>query len=191
MDLEIANGAAAGCVAETATQVVNEEGGETTTATTQVSTEEVVGEGSAINKYNDKQVAVLEMLDCTIYYFVPEDGVHKPYFALVNPMRKEFPLKLYRSAMLKLAEYLPAAFDKVAAFQANYPGDDLCHEVALISKHNNSYVRLVVTTYSQKAYMYVRLYDKKDGKMEPSRYGVRIMGGDSIKSFNDFVASCK
>lgn len=143
------------------------------------------------NKYNDRLVASLEMLDCSIQYYVPEDGVHKPYYMLVNPQRKDFPLRLYRSAMVKLVDGLPKAFAKASELESNYPGDEMHYEIALVHKYNNSYVRLVVITFSETAYVYIRLYDKRDDKMEPTRYGVRLMKGDNLAAFNDFVAKCK
>lgn len=141
--------------------------------------------------YDDVLASSLEMLECTINYWVPKDGAHKAYFTLVNPQRKEYPLRLYRTSMVKLVDQLPKALEKALDLEANYPGDETLHEVAIINKHNNSYVRLVVTTFAESAYVYVRLYEKKDDKMEPSRYGVRFMRGDNFKAFNDFVAGCK
>lgn len=141
--------------------------------------------------FDDKLEASLELLECTINYWVPKDGIHKPYFTLVNPQRKEHPLRLYRTSMVKIVDQLPKAFEKASELEANYPGEEMLHEVAVVNKHKNSYVRLIVTTFAQSAYVYVRLYEKKDDKMEPSRYGVRFMRGDNFKAFNDFVASCK
>lgn len=151
---------------------------------------EVISNDVVPNPYNDVCARQLELLYSSILFYVPKQP-HKPYFLLVNPERKDKPLKLYRSAMLKLVENLNLAKAKVESIRADYPGDEILYEIAIINRRKESYVRLVVQTFGNEGYIYVRLFEKKEGRMEPTRYGIRIMPDDPMEKIKDFVSVCK
>lgn len=142
------------------------------------------------NTFGDVCQEKLELLHSTVYFFVPKPP-HKPYFMLVNPERKDRPLRLYRSAMMKLVEQLPRAIEKVDQIRKEYPGDDVLYEIAVINQKNQNLVRLVVQTYIKEGYIYVRMFNKTDGTLSPTKYGIRIMYEDDLVKFNNFVAKCK
>lgn len=145
---------------------------------------------SVANAYNDVCTKKLELLNSSVCFYEPKPP-HKPYFLLINPERKDKPLRLYRSSMLKLAEHLPKAIAKVDQVRKEYPGDNILYEIAIVNQRKENYVRLVVQTYNNEGYIYVRLFNKKDGVLSPTKFGVRIIYEDDLEKFNSFVAECK
>src|SRR5574343_546561 len=130
-------------------------------------------------------ITELCLSECTIQV---RGGKFSNYFLLASHKNPEKTLRLYKPAMMRLLEMLPAAFDVAQAMEIdNYP-DDSSHTVAQINARNNTEINLYVQMFQGKSYVFVRLFVKQeDGSMLPSTYGVQISNTDNIQSIANFV----
>ena len=137
----------------------------------------VYQEGPLINE--------LCLTECTIQV---RGGKFSNYFLLASHKNPEKTLRLYKPAMMRLLDMLPAAFDVAQAMEIDSYPDDSSHTVAQINARNNTEINLYVQMFQGKSYVFVRLFVKQeDGSMLPSTYGVQISNTDNIQSITNFV----
>lgn len=131
----------------------------------------------------------LEFAYCNLEYCKPEKG--NGYFLLVNPSDPTHPLKLYRSAMVKLLRQLPIAFEEAASLEQQEEPltDNDLYDCGIINSHETMNVRLVISTFHGHANIWLRLYSKLEGTNQiiPTKIAVRFSPNDSIAAMSEFV----
>lgn len=126
-------------------------------------------------------------------YCKPEKG--NGYFLLVNPSDPTHPLKLYRSAMVKLVRQLPIAIKEAALLEEleEKPADNDLYDCGVINAYEGMTVRLVISTFLGHANIWLRLYSKLDDtdQVIPTKIGVRFSPNDSLEAMSDFLKNRK
>lgn len=119
---------------------------------------------------------------------------HKPpningYYLLVNHSDTSQPLKLYQSGMAKVCRLLPVAFQEASALETSgsLPDDEI-YDCGAINKYGNMTVRLVLSTFRNRAFVWLRLYvQSPENDVLPTRRGVRFSVQDDLQAIVDFI----
>jgi len=127
----------------------------------------------------------LEHMDIEYYKPTNLNG----YFLLVSHNDPSNPVKLYPSGMNRLYKALDPAFQKAhnLEIQDVLPDEEL-YNCGTINEHGNMVVRLVVSTFKGKAFVWLRLYVKNENKeFLPTKRGVRFSASDDLQAISDFI----
>lgn len=120
---------------------------------------------------------------------------HKPanisgYYLLVNHSDTSNPIKLYQSSLNKLCKLLPLAFKEASKLetQGNVQDDEL-YNCGIINKYGNMTLRLVLSTFRERAFVWLRLYIlSPENDCLPTKRGVRFSVQDDIQAIEDFIS---
>lgn len=128
----------------------------------------------------------LELVYCTIEYFKPQEG--KEYYLITSGTQLNHPLRLFQSAMDKLAEALPIAMEQARSMDKTDLDNEVRRDIAQILQYGMSKVRLYINMYESRAIVWLRLFSgKPNGPVLPTKCGVRFHLEDNIESIINFA----
>lgn len=121
---------------------------------------------------------------------------HKPpnisgYYMLVNHSDTSNPIRLYQSGMTKLYRLLPVAFQEASGLETSGTlQDDEIYDCGTINKYGNMTLRLVLSTFRQRAFVWLRLYvQSPENDVLPTKLGVRFSVQDDLQAIGDFISN--
>lgn len=128
----------------------------------------------------------VHMTHFSVCHFKPLD--ENEYFMLTDNDNPSHPLKLYKSGMKNLIKALPFAMKEAARLEQDNLPDNELFEAGIINKYGTMKVRLVLSTFRQKVFIWLRLYTMDDNGNElPTKTGVRFSKDDNIGSLENLI----
>lgn len=111
------------------------------------------------------------------------------FFLLVNQNDPTNSLKLYPAGFKRLCKALPFAFKGVRKLEMQdvIPDDEL-YNCGTINKHENMHIRLVLTTFMNKVFIWLRLYVlNENNDYLPTKKGVRFSVSDNLQAIENLI----
>lgn len=145
---------------------------------------------SAPNALTESSVAVktLQLQHMDVEYHKPANT--SGYYLLVNHSDPSNPIQLYQSGMNKLHRQLEFAIEEATKLESqDHLPDNELYDCGIINKYGNMTVRLVLSTFKNKAFIWLRLYVLNPEKeCLPTKRGVRFSAQDDLHAFGDFIS---
>lgn len=138
----------------------------------------------------DAPIDTLELTYFNIEAFKPakENG----YYLLTSHSDPSHPLRIYPSAMAKLARQLEFAFSEAQDLEQQHRPDNEQYDCGTINKHGSMMVRLVLSTFQERVNIWLRLYTLgEEGAILPTKTGVRFSVKDDVDAISKFITKNK
>lgn len=134
----------------------------------------------------------LKMAFFNLEYHQPKVG--NGYFLLASHSDPSRPIKLFRSAMVKLHRQLIIAIDEARKLEQQQQPltDNDQYDCGVINSYNTMTVRLVISTFHGFANIWLRLYSENEmGQVIPTKIAVRFSPHDDLAALEDFISKSK
>lgn len=140
-----------------------------------------------MNKPEDFAVKTVQMTHFSVSHFKPLDA--GDYFVLTSHSDPSHPLKLFRSGLDKLIKALPFALSEAKRLANDKLPDNENFNAGIINSYGKMKVRLVLSTFQEEVYIWLRLYtEDEEGRELPTKTAVRFSKDDNIATLENFLS---
>lgn len=136
----------------------------------------------------DFAIKTVKMSHFSVSHFKPLGATE--YFILTNNADPSHPLKLFKSGLEKLIKALPFAIKEADRLGNEKLPDNENFNAGIINSYGKMKVRLVLSTFQEQVYIWLRLYtEDEEGRELPTKTAVRFSKNDNIASLENLLSA--